>query len=49
MEEVKQVVDDNKTDDLQGFILDDSPKTIEEQLEIIKRYLERSAQRREKE
>lgn len=49
MEKEKQVADDNRTEDFQGFILDDSPKTVEEQLEIIKKYLERSMPRRENE
>ena len=48
MEKEKQVVGDNRTNDFQGFVLDDSPKTVEEQLAIIGRYLERSAQEREK-
>lgn len=48
MEKEKQVVSDNRNNDFQGFVLDDSPKTVEEQLEIIKKYLERSAQEREK-
>ena len=43
MEKEKQVVGDNRTNDFQGFVLDDSPKTVEEQLAIIGRYLERSA------
>lgn len=37
MEKEKQVVGDNRTNDFQGFVLDDSPKTVEEQLEIIKK------------
>lgn len=49
MEKEKQVAGDNRTDDFQGFVLDDSPKTVEEQLEIIKKYLERSMSRRENE
>lgn len=49
MEKEKQVVGDNRTNDFQGFVLDDSPKTVEEQLEIIKKYLERSMPRRENE
>ena len=49
MEKEKQVAGDNRTDDFQGFVLDDSPKTVEEQLEIIKKYLERSMPRRENE
>lgn len=44
MEKVK-----NKQEDFQGFVLDDLPKTVEEQLAIIERYLERSVQEREKE
>ena len=39
MEKEKQVAGDNRTDDFQGFVLDDSPKTVEEQLEIIKKML----------
>lgn len=31
MEKEKQVAGDNRTDDFQGFVLDDSPKTVEEQ------------------
>jgi hypothetical protein len=49
MEKEKQVVGDNRNNDFQGFVLDDSPKTVEEQLEIIKKYLERSMPRRENE
>jgi hypothetical protein len=49
MEKVKKQTGDNKQEDFQGFVLDDSPKTVEEQLAIIRRYLERSAQEREKE
>lgn len=49
MEKEKQVVGDNRTNDFQGFVLDDSPKTVEEQLEIIKKYLEHSMPRREHE
>lgn len=49
MEKEKQVVGDNRTNDFQGFVLDDSPKTVEEQLAIIGRYLERSMPRRENE
>ena len=45
----KQVVGDNRNNDFQGFVLDDSPKTVEEQLEIIKKYLERSMPRSENE
>ena len=37
MEKEKQVVGDNRNNDFQGFVLDDSPKTVEEQLEIIKK------------
>lgn len=37
MEKEKQVVSDNRNNDFQGFVLDDSPKTVEEQLEIIKK------------
>lgn len=48
MEKEKQVVGDNRNNDFQGFVLDDLPKTVEEQLAIIGRYLERSAQEREK-
>ena len=48
MEKEKQVVGDNRNNDFQGFVLDDSPKTVE-QLEIIKKYLERSMPRRENE
>ena len=40
---------DNRNNDFQGFVLDDSPKTVEEQLEIIKKYLERSMPRSENE
>ena len=47
MEKEKQVVGDNRNNDFQGFVLDDSPKTVEEQLEIIKKYLERSMPRLE--
>ncbi len=47
MEKEKHVVGDNSTNDFQGFVLDDSPKTVEEQLEIIKKYLERSMPRSE--
>lgn len=39
MEKGKQVVVDNRNNDFQGFVLDDSPKTVEEQLEIIKNTL----------
>ena len=39
MEKGKQVACDNITNDFQGFVLDDSPKTVEEQLEIIKNTL----------
>ncbi|WP_304226901.1 hypothetical protein [Phascolarctobacterium succinatutens] len=49
MEKGKQVACDNRTNDFQGFVLDDSPKTVEEQLEIIKKYLERSMPRSENE
>ena len=49
MEKEKQVVSDNRNNDFQGFVLDDSPKTVEEQLEIIKKYFERSMPRREHE
>lgn len=49
MEKEKQVVNDNRNNDFQGFVLDDSPKTVEEQLEIIKKYLEHSMPRRENE
>ena len=49
MEKEKQVVGDNRNNDFQGFVLDDSPKTVEEQLEIIKKYLERSMPRSENE
>ena len=49
MEKEKQVVGDNRNNDFQGFVLDDLPKTVEEQLEIIKKYLERSMPRRENE
>ncbi len=49
MEKEKQVVSDNRNNDFQGFVLDDSPKTVEEQLEIIKKYLEHSMPRRENE
>jgi hypothetical protein len=49
MEKEKQVVSDNRNNDFQGFVLDDSPKTVEEQLEIIKKYFERSMPRRENE
>lgn len=49
MEKEKQVVGDNRNNDFQGFVLDDSPKTVEEQLEIIKKYFERSMPRRENE
>lgn len=49
MEKEKQVVSDNRNNDFQGFVLDDLPKTVEEQLEIIKKYLERSMPRRENE
>ena len=49
MEEEKQVASDNRNNDFQGFVLDDSPKTVEEQLEIIKKYFERSMPRRENE
>lgn len=49
MEKEKQVAGDNRTDDFQGFVLDDSLKTVEEQLEIIKKYLESSMPRRENE
>ena len=49
MEKEKQVVGDNRNNDFQGFFLDDSPKTVEEQLEIIKKYLERSMPRLENE
>nr|DAJ82128.1 MAG TPA: hypothetical protein [Caudoviricetes sp.] len=48
MEKVKKTAGNNKQEDFQGFVLDDSPKTVEEQLAIIGRYLERSAQEREK-
>lgn len=30
MEKGKQVVCDNRTNDFQGFVLDDLPKTVEE-------------------
>lgn len=49
MEKEKQVVSDNRNNDFQGFVFDDSPKTVEEQLEIIKKYLEHSIPRRENE
>ena len=49
MEKVKKHTGDNIQEDVQGFVLDDLPKTVEEQLAIIRRYLERSAQEREKE
>ena len=49
MEKEKQVVSDNRNNDFQGFVLDDLPKTVEEQLEIIKKYLERSMPRSENE
>lgn len=49
MEKEKQVVSDNRNNDFQGFVLADSPKTVEEQLEIIKKYLEHSMLRRENE
>ena len=49
MEKVKKHTGDNIQEDVQGFVLDDLPKTVEEQLAIIRRYLERSAQDREKE
>ena len=49
MEKVKKHTGDNIQEDVQGFVLDDLPKTVEEQLAIIRRYLERSAQAREKE
>lgn len=49
MEKEKQFAGDNRTEDFQGFVLDDSPKTVEEQLEIIKKYLEGSMPRRENE
>lgn len=49
MAKEKQVVNDNRNNDFQGFVLDDSPKTVEEQLEIIKKYLEHSMPRRENE
>lgn len=49
MEKEKQVACDNRTNDFQEFVLDDLPKTVEEQLEIIKKYLERSMPRRENE
>lgn len=49
MDKEKQVVGDNRNNDFQGFVLDDLPKTVEEQLEIIKKYLERSMPRRENE
>lgn len=39
MEKEKQVVGDNRNNDFQGFVLDDLPKTVEEQLEIIKNTL----------
>lgn len=45
----KKQTGDNKQEDFQGFVLDDLPKTVEEQLAIIERYLERSVQEREKE
>ena len=35
----KQFAGDNSTNDFQGFVLDDSPKTVEEQLQIIKNTL----------
>ena len=49
MEKEKQVACDNRTNDFKEFVLDDLPKTVEEQLEIIKKYLERSMPRRENE
>lgn len=49
MEKEKQVVGDNRNNDFQGFVLDDLPKAVEEQLEIIKKYLEHSMPRRENE
>lgn len=49
MEKVKKKTGDNKQEDFQGFVPDDSPKTVEEQLAIIERYLQRSVQEREKE
>lgn len=49
MGKVKKHTGDNKQEDFQGFVLDDSPKTVEEQLAIIESYLERSVQEREKE
>ena len=49
MEKEKQVVSDNRNNDFQGFVLDDLPKTVEEQLEVIKKYLEHSMPRRENE
>lgn len=49
MEKEKQYAGENRTNDFQVFILDDSPKTVEEQLEIIKKYLERSMPRSENE
>lgn len=49
MEKVKKHTGDNIQEDVRGFVLDDSPKTVEEQLAIIERYLEQSAQEREKE
>ena len=49
MDKEKQVVGDNRNNDFQGFVLDDLPKTVEEQLEIIKKYLERSMPRSENE
>ena len=42
MEKEKQVVGDNRNNDFQGFV-------VEEQLEIIKKYLERSMPRSENE
>ena len=47
MEKSKKQTGDNKQEDFSRIRVDDLPKTVEE-LAIIRRYLERSAQERER-